>query len=192
MSGADGYPLSEWPNDLKIKILRWFLLLATDIATESVVDWKEKSLSLFVCCSKEGESGSRLALKHFHTSATGNHISNPIYSEAKLKTDLCSFVHHFLGPKILQSLRHQCYGQYGTHLVHLQNMELGWIIYALNYAWYCFLADQILFYEALSKMQNGKKTHLAPNTVMTHFQICKQLSSVYSKASKFYKTCKML
>ena len=51
--------------------------------------------------AQKGKSGSRLPLKHFHTSAARIHISNPIYSEAlaKLKMIFNFFIisHTFLG-----------------------------------------------------------------------------------------------
>ena len=53
--------------------------------------------------AREVKSGSRLPLKHFHTSAARIHISNPIYSEAlaKLKKGNSFFFDNF-EPKKLQ------------------------------------------------------------------------------------------
>ena len=46
--------------------------------------------------AQKGKSGSRLPLKHFHTSVTRIHTSNPIYSGTGKIEKENSFVHFFM------------------------------------------------------------------------------------------------
>ena len=94
--------------------------------------------------AQKGKSGSRLPLKHFHTSVTRIHISNPIYSGTGKIEKENSFVHFFM--------------EYWESILQQGSGEVGRVCLFINlYIKLCmrlpFSRANIVFYEALSKMR---------------------------------------